>query len=608
MKIINNAKKEAKIISFPVLIVIFAFILALLLAASSVVVAKSSRKSFEKTSHKELAQICKNMNLKFELGLNKQLALALQMAKSPLIVSYFQDPADRELKEAAFSEILAYQKSFLSKLTFMINDRDLLYYSNNEYLYTLDKKSSSSEWYMHAMESDKDYEFNVNYDIGLKQTFMWVNCIVRGENGEFLGLIGTGIPISDFVDSLYSDLPEHCSMYIYNENLETTGSKDLSHLENKVLITKILSDLEGKEDELSQLANSFIDCEKTVYAFEPIEEISWNIVVSEKYTFTAFLSGAIVPSSISLVVIVFIFLIFLGLMRIRLLHSNEKQVGISILEEIQNLAVSSKENAVTAQDQNTAVKEIVATMEDNTALSEDISQKIKEVSGVATKTSSEVTEGVSYIEENVKQLLEIAETNQNTISGIKALGDKIANIWDIVTLINSVADQAKIIAFNAELEASSAGEAGRNFHIVATEIRRLADGIIDGTKEIKERITEIQKSSDNLILASENGTEKIQDGVESAKSLEERFANIRQASESTADSAEKITTIIKQQAVASEQILLTLRQISAGVENFSSATEHISQVSENLKGIASALSTKKRAGKKKPSPEAEAKA
>lgn len=608
MKTINNAKKEAKLISFPVLIVIFAFILALLLATSSVVVAKSSRKSFEKNSHKELAQICKNMSLKFELGLNKQLALALQMSKSPLIVSYFQDPADRDLKEAAFSEILAYQKSFLSKLTFMINDRDLLYYSNNEYLYTLDKKSSSSDWYMHAMESDKDYEFNVNYDIGLKQTFMWVNCIVRSENGEFLGLIGTGIPISDFVDSLYSDLPEHCSMYIYNENLETTGSKDLSHLEDKVLITRILSDLEGKEDELSQPANSFIDCEKAVYAFEPIEEISWNIVVSEKYTFTAFLSGAIVPSSISLVVIVFIFLIFLGLMRIRLLHSNEKQVGISILEEIQNLAVSSKENAVTAQDQNTAVKEIVATMEDNTALSEDISQKIKEVSGVATKTSSEVTEGVSYIEENVKQLLEIAETNQNTISGIKALGDKIANIWDIVTLINSVADQAKIIAFNAELEASSAGEAGRNFHIVATEIRRLADGIIDGTKEIKERITEIQKSSDNLILASESGTEKIQDGVESAKSLEERFANIRQASESTADSAEKITTIIKQQAVASEQILLTLKQISAGVENFSSATEHISQVSENLKGIASALSTKKRAGKKKPSPEAEAKA
>lgn len=597
MKVVEKAKNKVRKISISILVIVFALLLALMLAASYFFVNKTARRSFVKSSHKELSQICKNMNLKFELGLNKQLALALQMAKSPVIVNYFENPSDRELKEIAFDEITAYQRSFLSKLTFMINDTDLRYYSNNEFLYTLDKNSSSSKWYLAARESQNDYEFNVNYDIGLKQTFMWVNCIVRNSSGDFLGLIGTGIPISDFVDSLYSDLPENCKMYIYNKALETTGSTDLNHLENKTPITRIVPDLADHEDELVKMTSKFIDDNDTVYAFEPIEEIEWNILVSEDYTFRAFIAGAIVPSSISLVVIVFVLLIFFGVLRIHLLHTNEKEVGNSILEEIQNLAASSKETAVTAQDQSTAVKEIVATMEDNTALSEDISQKIKEVSGVATKTSGDVSEGVSYIEENVKQLLEIAETNQLTISGIKALGDKISNIWDIVTLINSVADQAKIIAFNAELEASSAGEAGRNFHIVATEIRRLADGIIDGTKEIKERITEIQKSSDSLILASESGTEKIQVGVDNAKNLEERFTNIRNASESTSESAEKITTIIKQQAVASEQILLTLKQISAGAENFTAATEHISQISENLRGIAAGLSEQKKGGK-----------
>ncbi|MBP5156522.1 MAG: hypothetical protein ILP18_01435, partial [Treponema sp.] len=155
-----------------------------------------------------------------------------------------------------------------------------------------------------------------------------------------------------------------------------------------------------------------------------------------------------------------------------------------------------------------------------------------------------------------------------------------------VTLINSVADQAKIIAFNAELEASSAGEAGKNFHIVATEIRRLADGIIDGTKEIKEKINEIQQSSDSLILASENGTVKIEEGCDTAKSLEERFESIKNASEVTAASAGDITTIIQQQAAASEQILITLKQIAAGIENFTAATESISTASQNLKAIA----------------------
>jgi len=598
MKLFKN-KIGSKQLPFPLIAVFFAVVIAIILALGTVFIIKNARVNFDKASHKELGQFRKNVKLEFERGLNEQIALALQMAKSPIIIKYFEDPSDEVVKDSAFDEIAAYQDSFLSKLTFMINDQDLKYYAKNEYLYTLDKDDPSSIWYINTMESDKPYEFNVDYDIGLKQTFMWVNCIVRNQSGEALGLIGTGIPISDFVNTLYIDLPKDYSMYIYNTALETTGSPDLNHLENKIPITTVIPELAEVEDELAEIGEAFIDDAHTVYAFEPLEEIGWNIIVSKNFTVQAFFMGAVVPASICLVVIVIVFLIFFIVLRIHLLHTNEKKVGNSILEEIQNLAVSSKETAVTAQDQSAAVKEIVATMEDNTALSEDISQKIKNVSGTATKTSGDVSEGVSYLEENVKQLQEIAATNLNTISGIRALGDKIENIWDIVTLINSVADQAKIIAFNAELEASSAGEAGRNFHIVATEIRRLADGIIDGTKEIKTRITEIQQSSDALILASESGTEKIQEGVDNAKNLEERFSSIKNASESTADSAEKITTIIQQQTVASEQILITLKQIASGVENFTSATEHISQSSQNLKTIAEGLSEVKSISKKK---------
>ena len=271
-------------------------------------------------------------------------------------------------------------------------------------------------------------------------------------------------------------------------------------------------------------------------------------------------------------------------------RAKDQDLGKNIMNEVQYLAVSAKENAATSQEQSAAVKEIVATMEENTTLSENISRKIKDVAGVAAKTRVDVADGMGLLAANVRKLNEIADANMHTIDGIKDLGAKIDNIWDIVTLINSVADQAKIIAFNAELEASAAGEAGKNFHIVATEIRRLADGIIDGTREIKERITEIQDSSDSLILASEGGTEKINEGCESAKSLEGRFSSIKNASEITADSAGDITTIIQQQTAASEQILITLRQIAAGVENFTTATEQISGAAESFKTIAGNLS------------------
>jgi hypothetical protein len=339
-------------------------------------------------------------------------------------------------------------------------------------------------------------------------------------------------------------------------------------------------------------AKSFVTS-KYFFAVRKIGNSDFFVIIEGPMAdYTNQLSGLFNIILIVTIILIFGCLLFFAFI-INRTNAKEKDISDKLIAETQNLAVSSKETAATAQDQSAAVKEIVTTMEDNTALSEDISQKIKDVSGVAAKTNGDVAEGVSYIEENVKQLQLIAETNLNTINGIKALGDKIENIWDIVTLINSVADQAKIIAFNAELEASSAGEAGKNFHIVATEIRRLADGIIDGTKEIKEKINEIQQSSDALILASENGTEKITQGVESAKNLESRFSSIKNASEITAESAEKITTIIQQQAIASEQILVTLKQIASGVENFTAATEHISNTSQNLKTIATELGNNK---------------
>ncbi len=292
-----------------------------------------------------------------------------------------------------------------------------------------------------------------------------------------------------------------------------------------------------------------------------------------------------------LFIILFAFIMVITAVIMKKMREKEGRASENLTSETQRLVVSSKENASSAQDQSASVKEIVATMEDNTALSENISTKIKDVAAVAGKTSNDVAEGVKHLEENVRQLHEIADANQHTIDGIKNLSEKIDNIWDIVTLINSVADQSKIIAFNAELEASSAGESGKNFHIVATEIRRLADGIIDGTKEIKGRIDEIQQSSDSLILASESGTEKINEGCESAKNLEERFASIKNASEITADSAGDITKIIQQQVAASEQILITLKQVSSGIEAFGSMTESISAASEKLQVIAEELVT-----------------
>ncbi len=409
--------------------------------------------------------------------------------------------------------------------------------------------------------------------------------------GTFLGVAGCDIPL----DGLTADLSklEFSAKQALMEIVDANGMY-LTNTDVKKIMTKnyfdetSLSKQYKASNYLDGTSKTFVEKDR-YYCVRKIGVSPWFVVIegpTSEFTGKSY-AWMILINIVTIVLI----LAAIGYTTWALNKTREKEreLGSKMLAETQNLVVAAKENAATSQDQSAAVKEIVATMEDNNALSENIATKIKDVSSVAGKTSGDVSEGVEHLEANVRQLHEIADANQHTIDGIKNLSEKIDNIWDIVTLINSVADQAKIIAFNAELEASSAGEAGKNFHIVATEIRRLADGIIDGTKEIKERINEIQQSSDSLILASESGTEKINEGCESAKNLEERFESIKNASEITAGSAGDITTIIQQQAAASEQILITLKQIAAGVENFTAATDNISSASQNLKVIANEL-------------------
>ncbi len=260
-----------------------------------------------------------------------------------------------------------------------------------------------------------------------------------------------------------------------------------------------------------------------------------------------------------------------------------------IIDSVQDLSVSSQEVSGTSNEQAAAVKEIVSTMEDSDQLARSIATKINEVTEVANTTKNIVTNGFSIIKQSFSKMDQIKTSNAETITEIKYLGDRIESIWEIVNMINAIADQTRIIAFNAELEASSAGDAGKNFQIVATEIRRLADSTVASTGEIKSKISEIQNSSDKLIIASEEGTGKITEGWELSDRLHNVFEEILSSSKLSAKSADQIALSINQQVSAFEQILLTLKQISEGIDSFVVSTKATTDASEKLREMADSL-------------------
>lgn len=275
-------------------------------------------------------------------------------------------------------------------------------------------------------------------------------------------------------------------------------------------------------------------------------------------------------------------------------RSGVKQIrntALVLTRSIGELAVTAKEISATSNQQAVAVKEIVSTMENNDRMSRDISNRVHEVAGVSRETKDLVENGFSHLSNLLSNMNEIKKTNTSHIKGIRNLSEKINAIWDVVNIINGIADQTKIIAFNAELEAKQAGKYGKNFQIVANEIRRLADNTVNSTGEIKARINEIEHSSENLTIASENGTEIINEGWSLAHRLHDVFQEVINSAEISADSAMSIDKTIKQQVAAFEQVLSTLREISESSLHFVDSVKQTSGAAETLNLAAKDLNT-----------------
>ena len=273
------------------------------------------------------------------------------------------------------------------------------------------------------------------------------------------------------------------------------------------------------------------------------------------------------------------------------LFNKADSIGKSVQETSDNLSIIAQQLASTSLEQNASIKEVLTTMEDSSALSQNISTTTANVSSSAERTYHEFNTSVDVLQKILTQMEEISSANASIIEGVTDLGKEIENIGDVIAIINDIADQTRIIAFNAELEAVSAGNEGHNFHIVATEIRRLANNTMNSINEIKSYITNIQDAFQKLINSSQEGTDNINDETKLAHQLEDHFDVIREMTDITSVKTNEIKDIIEQQNTSFNQIVITLRQISSGIESFTDLTKSISATANQMQSITTKLSS-----------------
>ncbi len=216
---------------------------------------------------------------------------------------------------------------------------------------------------------------------------------------------------------------------------------------------------------------------------------------------------------------------------------------------------------------------------------------IDEVSGDAERSADVARHSVDIahkggdaVRRTIEGMNTIRETIQETSKRIKRLGESSQEIGNIVELINDIAEQTNILALNASIQASMAGEAGRGFAVVADEVQRLAERSTNATKQIEVLVRTIQSDTNEAVVSMERSTTDVVGGALLAENAGAALEEIEQVSNQIAMLVQNISNSAREQAVSAQGVKKNMDELTeigdSAVQNVSSTTDSIKKLSE----------------------------
>ena len=259
---------------------IFSIILFLIiLVAGSTAFILSMRQIIKKNNSSELSRMLEIQRIELENAVKAEVAIALKLADSPLIKRYLVDPYDQEIRKIAFEEINSYMKAFKSKIIFWVNDIDRIFNYEGNTFYWIDTEKPKNYWYNMTLYETEVYNFNINYNPDLNERNLWINAPVFDDNHKPIGMVGTGIELSEIIKLIYDNINDREEFYFFNANGEITGARDIRLVEDK---KKIEDEITYLDVDISPIMESLkpgeiktIDTSLGVIALGSIPELEW---------------------------------------------------------------------------------------------------------------------------------------------------------------------------------------------------------------------------------------------------------------------------------------------------------------------------------------------
>jgi len=268
----------------------------------------------------------------------------------------------------------------------------------------------------------------------------------------------------------------------------------------------------------------------------------------------------------------------------------QSTIVVAVQAKITSLTDSIVTIAGSAERQTRTLDETALSVTVMSASIEEVAEQVDSLLTISSETSLTADRGGSAIHTIVGSFDTIRATIGELASDIRQLGDNSSQIGDIVKVIDRIAEQTNLLALNAAIEAARAGEHGRGFAVVASEIRKLADGSVAATKEIAGYIGSTQGVIAEVTQAMQRLTQRVEESVSSTDNASLALREIVEAVLKSNNQITQISNVTRSMSQNSVSVIRALDEITRSVAANLAATQqmagHSHEVSTAFEGIA----------------------
>ncbi len=255
----------------------------------------------------------------------------------------------------------------------------------------------------------------------------------------------------------------------------------------------------------------------------------------------------------------------------------------------EDILIAVERQATASNTQATVVVSVTDELSEMAGASEKIAATANSVERIAMATFNAANEGAAAVKEAIGYMNKIREEVESIAEKVSDAGRKAEQILESVDSIQEIADETHLLALNASIESAAAGEFGKRFAVVASEVRRLSERAREFTEEIQVVVNDVHLSTNASIEVTQQGLQEVAKGVEITRRAGEALVKMQDMSSKTSKAVHTIALATKQQSDNSVEFVMTMKDIAQLLQDSASQMQSSRDSAEQLNNVSDAL-------------------